>query len=107
MKEKEKKELLKQERKNKEERNLFQRILNIVLWIVVVAWMAVCITDYIRVQSKKDPVFCIKKETIEYDTGNVYSCLGAGYRVYDYNRPDYKGFIFGPFWIDADDYPKN
>ncbi len=99
MNEKEKKELLKQEKKNKEERSLFQRILNIVLWIVVIAWMAVCVTDYIKVQIEKDPIFCIKKETIEYIDGNVYSCLGAGYKIYDYDRDTLKALEFGPFWL--------
>ena len=81
------------------EKSLFQKILNIVLWIVLFAWMGLCIIDYIVVQSKNDPVFCLKKEVNQYDDGTVKSCLGLGYKVYQYNRDSYSGIEFGPFWI--------
>lgn len=80
------------------ERSTFSKIMNIVLWIVLLAWMAVCLIDFYNVHQEKDPKFCISKETIEYDDGTVESCLGLGYKVYQYNRESFSGIEFGPFW---------
>ena len=102
--EKEVKEMVKQEKKNKNERSLFQKILNVVLWIIVLAWMAVCVIDFIKVQNEEDPIFCLKKSTIKTGTGTADVCTGLGYKVYDYNcgteaGKNYHGAIqFGPFW---------
>ena len=43
-------------------------------------------------------MFCIKKGTTKYDDGEVKWCLGAGYKIYDYNRTSFKAIEFGPFW---------
>ena len=80
------------------ERSLFSRIMNIVLWIILIVWMAICLIDFYRVTKKEDPMFCLKKETTKYDDGTVDSCLGVGYKVYNYNRTSYTAIEFGPFW---------
>lgn len=84
--------------KDSRERSLFSKIANIVLWIILFVWMGIVFFDFYRVTTKKDPVLCISKDTIEYDDGNVYSCLGLGYKVYKYDRASYSALEFGPFW---------
>lgn len=102
--EKEVKEMVKQEKKNQQEKSLFQRILNIVLWVVVLAWMAICVVDFIKVQNEKDPIFCLKKTSIKTGTGSAKVCTGLGYKVYNYDcatksGKNYSGAVeFGPFW---------
>ncbi len=86
---------------NKEngEKSLFSKIMNIVLWIILLAWMAIVLIDYFRVTNEKDAVFCLSKHTTKYDDGNVKVCTGLGYKVYNYNRDSFKAIEFGPFWI--------
>ncbi len=102
--EEEKKNLVKQEKKNKRgERTLFGKIVNVILWVVVLGWMALCVIDFIKVQNEKDPIFCIKKTTIKSGTGTAEVCTGLGYKVYNYhcsnNKHNYNGATeFGPFW---------
>ena len=86
------------EKKEKDEKSMFQRVMNVILWIVLFAWMAVCLVDFYKVNQKGDPIFCIKKGVTKYDDGNVNWCLGAGYKVYQYNRKSFKAIEFGPFW---------
>ena len=78
---------------------VWKRILNIVLWVVLACWIAVCIVDFVQVQNKKDPKFCIKNETVKYSDGNVKICTGLGYKVIKYERASYRAIEFGPFWI--------
>ncbi len=101
MEEKEKKKLVKQEKKNNRqdgERSLFGKIVNIVLWVVVIAWMTLCVIDYIKVQREKDPIFCLSNKTLEYADGNVHVCYGLGYKVYNYDRDCFQALQFGAFW---------
>ncbi len=86
------------EKKDKNEKSLFQRVMNVILWIVLFVWMGVCLVDFYNVHQKKDPIFCIKKGVTKYDDGNVKWCLGAGYKVYQYNRKSFTAIEFGPFW---------
>lgn len=88
----------KKEKKTSKEPTQFSRILNVFLWIVLLAWMAICLVDFFRVRNEKKPVFCISKDTIKYDDGDVNVCLGLGYKVFDYNRDSFEAIEFGPFW---------
>ena len=83
----------------KKEKSIFSRVLNVILWIILLAWMALCLIDFYNTQNNKDPMFCIKKETIKYDDGKVDSCTGLGYKIYHYNRKSYTAVEYGPFWI--------
>lgn len=74
------------------------KIFDILLWIILIGWMAIVLHDYIKVTNEKDPKFCLKEETIQYEDGTVKSCTGLGYKSYEYNRESYKGIEFGPFW---------
>ena len=88
--------------KKKEEKKkpgIVSRIFDIVLWVVLLGWIGICIFDFYNVSNDKEAKFCIKKETIKYDDGNISSCTGLGYIAYYYNRKSYSGKEFGPFWI--------
>lgn len=80
------------------EKSLFSKILNIVLWVILIVWMAICLIDFYKVSNENEPIFCLKKETTTYDDGTVDSCLGLGYKVYKYKRASYSAIEFGPFW---------
>jgi len=108
MDDKEKKELVKQEKKNKKKgRGAFRKFLNTILWIVVIIWVAVCLVDFFKVRNSEDPIFCLKKETIETGTGTAEVCTGLGYKAYLYNCNSSDGKIyegareFGPFWTES------
>lgn len=84
--------------KMEKEESTFNKIMNVILWIVLFVWMAICLIDFYNTTQEKEPIFCLKKETTKYDDGNVKSCLGLGYKVYHYNRKRLKAIEFGPFW---------
>mgnify|MGYP007101850891 CR=1 FL=1 len=85
-------------KKDKNEKSLFSRIMNVILWIVLLVWMAICLIDFYKTHQTEEPIFCLKKETIKYDDGVVRSCLGLGYKVYHYERDSFRAIEFGPFW---------
>jgi len=85
-------------KEKKDKKSVFERVINVVLWVVLFAWMGICLTDFFISKSEKAPVFCIKKDVIKYDDGNVDSCLGLGYKIYNYKRTSCKGIEYGPFW---------
>lgn len=85
-------------KKDKDEKSLFAKIWNIALWVILFAWMAICLVDYFKVQNDNDPIFCLNKKTTQYEDGEVKSCLGLGYKVYRYKRECYDAIQFGPFW---------
>ncbi len=91
-------EFVEKKQKNKGEKSTFSKIMNIVLWVILIGWMVICLTDFYNVSKEKEPMFCIKKETTKYDDGTVDMCLGLGYKVYNYKRASYSAIEFGPFW---------
>lgn len=76
----------------------FQKIMNVVLWIILIVWMAVCLVDFYNVKQEKEPMFTFKNGTTKYSDGNVKWYLGAGYKIYKYNRSCYTAIEYGPFW---------
>ena len=85
--------------KTKKEKSLLGRIVNTVLWIVLLLWMAVCLVDFYKTNTKQEPIFTLKHETTKYDDGNVECYTGLGYKIYHYNRASYNGIQYGPFWL--------
>ncbi len=85
-------------RKQYGEKSTFQKVMNIILWIVLLAWMVIVLIDFYSVNREKDPMFCIKESTTQYEDGTVYTCLGVGYKVFKYERSCYGAIEFGPFW---------
>ena len=98
MEEKEiKKETPKKEKK--EGKSTFSKVMNWILWFVVFFWIGLCVTDYVMTIKEKDPVFCLKEETKDYNDGTVYICTGVGYKYIRYDRVSYTATQFGGFWI--------
>ena len=85
--------------KKANKKNPVLKVISILLWLLILAWLVVVIFDFYKVSQEEDPVFCISKETITYDDGTVDLCTGLGYKVYNYNRASISGYEFGPFWI--------
>ena len=82
----------------KDKKSLFSRIINVILWVVLIAWMAICLIDFYNAKTGKSPIFCLKKETTKYDDGSVDTCTGLGYKIFNYKRTSFKGIEYGPFW---------
>ena len=95
MEEKETREVAEKKEKKK---SLFSRIMNVVLWIILFAWIAVCVVDFYRTQKGNKPLFTFTHDVIKYEDGKVDSYLGLGYKVYKYERKCFNGYEFGPFW---------
>ena len=85
-------------RKQYGEKSTFQKVMNIILWVILIGWMVIVLIDFYNVNKKEEPFFCIKENTEKYDDGTVYSCLGVGYKVYRYERSCFSAIEFGPFW---------
>ena len=75
-----------------------RRIINIVLWVILFGWIAVCFTDFILVKTEKEPIFCSFSKTTEYIDGEVTSCYGPGYKVFNYDRDSFSGIEFATLW---------
>lgn len=86
--------------KKANKKNPVLRVISIILWVLILAWLVVVIFDFYKVSQEEGPVFCISKETTTYDDGTVDLCTGLGYKVYNYNRASISGHEFGPFWIE-------
>ena len=84
--------------KEGKEKSTFSKIFNVILWVILVAWIAVCLTDFYKTHKEEEPIFCIKKETAKYQDGTVDSCTGLGYKIYHYKRKSFNGIEYGPFW---------
>lgn len=90
----------KREKENDNKKSLISRIVNIALWVILFAWMALVLVDYIHTRNDEKPQFCWwNKNTTQYEDGTVTSCNGLGYKVINYNRDSFKAIEFGPFWI--------
>ena len=76
------------------------KIWDVVFWVLFAILACVWIVDFFRVKAEKQPMFCISKETIEFEDGDVDKCVGLGYTVYEYNRESLdSGIQFGPFFM--------
>jgi len=81
-------------------REVVFKIWDVVFWVLFAILACVWIVDFFRVKVEKQPIFCINKETIEFEDGDVNKCVGLGYTVYEYNRESLdNGIQFGPFFI--------
>lgn len=88
----------KKTKKDLSEKSMISRAINVLLWVILLAWMSACVWDFINVKTDKDPIFCINKTTTNYSDGTVDTCTGLGYKVFYYKRDSFKGREFGPFW---------
>ena len=74
------------------------KVINVVLWVVLIMWMGICVFDFVRVKMNDTPIFCVNKTTKDYSDGSVERCIGLGYKVYHYKREAIKAVEFKPLW---------
>lgn len=84
--------------KDDEEKSLGRKIFDVVFWVCITILAAIWLTDFFRIKSDNDPMFCLSKKTHDFDDGTVEECKGLGYKVYEYNRKSLNGYQFGPFF---------
>lgn len=94
----ENKETVKEEIKPKKKKSTFGKIINIIIWLVVLGWLCIFMYDFINTVSEKDPVFCLERTTENNSDGTVKICEGVGYKVFDYDYGSIKALEFAPFW---------
>lgn len=83
---------------------MVKKVFNIVIAILFVVWCYLLITDYFRVKNDEKAKYCIEHAIYDYTDGSVEECVGLGYKVYYYNRPNINVKAeFGPFWIKMKD----
>ena len=74
-------------------------IFDVVFWVIIAVLAIVWLTDFIKIQNDKEPVFCLSEKTHKFDDGTVDECVGLGYKIYDYNRKSIDAHQFGPIFI--------
>ena len=78
---------------------IIKKCWDIIFWCAIICLVVVWVLDFINVKQEKDPQFCIKKETISTEKGDVDSCLGLGYKIFTYHTSNLDGAReFAPFW---------
>lgn len=79
---------------------MVKKVLNVAFWVVFSVVLAIWVIDFIQVRRGKEPKFCIKEVTHEYDDGTVDECVGFGYKIYNYNRESLPtGVDFAPIFV--------
>ena len=85
--------------KEEDKKSIGRIIFDVVFWVVICVLAIVWLTDFIKIQNDKEPVFCLAKKTHEFEDGTVEECTGLGYKIYDYNRDSIDAHQFGPLFI--------
>lgn len=89
-----------QKPQKKRGKKILSLIVNLLLWVILIGWVALVVMDYMHIQNEEQPQFCwFNQKTIEYKDGTVKECTGLGYKVINYDRSSFKAVEFGPFWI--------
>lgn len=83
---------------DKKEKSTFSKVMNIILWVILIAWIGACLFDFFNTKKGNAPTFCISKKTKTYSDGTTTICVGPGYKVYNYKRDSIKAIEFGPIW---------
>ncbi len=79
---------------------MIKKVLNVAFWVIFCVVLAIWIVDFVQTQRSKDPIFCLKKVTHQYDDGTVDECTGLGYRIFKYNRKSLPtGVDFAPIFV--------
>ena len=93
-------EIIERNGKDKDEKkSLARTIFDIAFWVIIAVLAIVWVTDFIKVQNDKKPVFCLVEKTHKFKDGTVDECVGLGYKIYDYNRESIDAHQFGPLFI--------
>ncbi len=79
---------------------MIKKVLGLVIPVILLGWGYVFISEYFRIKDGKDAKYCIENKIHEYDDGSVSECVGIGYKVYYYDRPNIGiKTEFGAFWL--------
>ncbi len=79
---------------------MIKKILNVAFWVIFSVVFVIWVVDFVLTQTGKDPIFCLKKVTHQYEDGKVDECTGLGYRIYNYDRKSLpKGVDFAPIFV--------
>ena len=74
-------------------------IFDVVFWVAISVLAIIWLTDFIKIQNDKKPVFCLAEKTHEFEDGTVDECVGLGYKIYNYKRESISAHQFGPLFI--------
>lgn len=100
--EKEKRKLIRKEKRLLGIKNLLSKIFSSLFSIIIGLWLIICLFDFLQVQGRNKPIFCLKNETLLLSNGSIEKCTGLGYKVLKFdklNNCDVK-IIYGAFWIE-------
>ncbi len=80
---------------------VFSKVIQILIIVLIIGWLALVVIDFLAVKDNKDPKFCLSIKDIEYaDNKTTNVCTGLGYKVYKYYENDkLTATEFGPFFI--------
>ncbi len=80
---------------------MVKRILSILFVIILLGWLALVVTDFLRVRDNKEPKFCLSNKTVEHaDNSKTEICTGLGYKVQKYyENGEHTATEIGPFFI--------
>lgn len=77
-----------------------KKIIYFIIDILITTLFLVWIIDYSNVTLKKEPMFCITKNTNTYKDGTTTSCTSLGYKVIKYDRNNLtKGYTYGTIFM--------
>ncbi|MEG1143315.1 MAG: hypothetical protein RSD96_01905 [Bacilli bacterium] len=85
---------------NEKPKKIFKYVFDIFFWVFITLLLCLWLTDFIKTSKNEEPLFCIKNNNYKYDDGNIYECIGAGYKVVKYARTSKsQGREFIPLFI--------
>ncbi|NLA32623.1 MAG: hypothetical protein GX864_01565 [Mollicutes bacterium] len=104
--EKEKRKLIRKEKRSDGFNNFFSKLVSFVFTILVLCWVVICLVDFFKVQDGHKPSFCLRNEVVEVavsgqKAGKIDKCVGLGYKVLRFDKYDgcNTKMIYGPFWL--------
>ena len=80
-----------------------KKLISILVTIVLIAWIGLMAYDYYRASKNQKPLVILKTVIKDYEDGNVSEYTSFGYKYIEYNRTSRKGYMFGGFWITAEE----
>lgn len=84
--------------KPKKKKSFISKLINLIIWLVVLGWAGILVYDFVNVLREKEPMFCLEKTTETTSDGTVNICEGVGYKVFNYDYGSLKALEFAPFW---------
>ena len=64
--EKEKRKLIRKEKRLLGIKNLLSKIFSSLFSIIIGLWLIICLFDFLQVQGRNKPIFCLKNETFQW-----------------------------------------